>query len=191
MRTIIAACLFCIVVYPLGAMASGTPSQLDGELSRLLKQAANEASSFRDRYDASVWLTDMSDRLRKHIPDDNYRIQLLKNIHHEAKRSGIQPEIVMAVIEVESNFNQFAISRAGAQGLMQVMPFWLKNIGRPGDNLFKMKTNLRYGCTILKYYIEKEKGNLTRALERYNGSYGKWKYPSKVYRALDKHWYAN
>lgn len=163
----------------------------DPELARLLKQAANDATSFSDQYEATVWLTDMSYRLRGQIPDQQYRIRLLKNVHREAKRAGVQPELVLAVIEVESNFDQFAISRVGARGLMQVMPFWHKIIGRPGDNLFKLKTNLRYGCTILKYYLDKEQGNLTRALGRYNGSLGKWKYPGKVYKALDYRWFPN
>jgi soluble lytic murein transglycosylase-like protein len=157
----------------------------------LLKQAAKEADSFSDRYEATVWLTDMSYRLRKRVPDPKFRIELLKNIHYEARRIGVEPELVLAVIEVESNFKQFAISRAGARGLMQVMPFWLRKIGRPGDSLFHVRTNLRYGCTILKYYLDKEKGNLTRALGRYNGSLGRWKYPGKVYRALDRRWYPN
>ena len=133
----------------------------------------------------------MSYRLRKRIPDPKFRIKLLKGVHREAKRVGVEPELVLAVIEVESNFDQFAISRVGARGLMQVMPFWHKIIGRPGDNLFNLKTNLRYGCTILKYYLDKEKGNLTRALGRYNGSLGKWKYPGKVYKALDRRWFPN
>ena len=95
---------------------------------------------------------------------------------------------MLAVIDVESNFNPYAISRAGAMGLMQVMPFWLKEIGRPNDNLFRIRTNLRMGCTILKHYLDKEKGNLTRALMRYNGSLGSYRYTKKVFNALDFRW---
>jgi len=94
---------------------------------------------------------------------------------------------VLAVIQVESNCDPYAISRVGGLGLMQVMPFWLKEIGKPGDNLFRPHTNLRYGCTILKHYLDKEKGNRTRALMRYNGT-REWRYPKKVYKAFDTRW---
>ncbi|MEE8388396.1 MAG: lytic transglycosylase domain-containing protein [Acidiferrobacterales bacterium] len=183
--------LLCLLLSPPGLQAEPRQSSYDSELAALLKQAANDADSFSDQYEATVWLTDMSYRLRKRIPDPKFRIELLKNVHYEAKRVGIEPELVLALIEVESNFKPFAISRVGARGLMQVMPFWLKKIGRPGDSLFNVRTNLRYGCTILKYYLDQEKGNLTRALGRYNGSLGRWKYPGKIYRAFDRRWYPN
>jgi soluble lytic murein transglycosylase-like protein len=130
----------------------------------------------------------MSKRLEKKIPDPQRRLKLLKQIHYEATRAELWPELVLAVIEVESNFDRFAISSAGAMGLMQVMPFWLGEIGKPGDNLFDTRTNLRMGCTILKYYLDKENGNLTPALARYNGSYGSHRYTTKVYSALDNRW---
>ena len=183
--------LLCLLLMPFALRAGPVSSSYNSELARLLKQAANEADSFGDQYEATVWLTDMSYRLRKRIPDPKFRIELLKNVHYEARRAGVEPELVLAVIEVESNFKPYAISRVGARGLMQVMPFWMKKIGRPGDSLFHVRTNLRYGCTILKYYLDKEKGNLTRALSRYNGSPGRWKYPGKVYRAFDRRWYPN
>jgi soluble lytic murein transglycosylase-like protein len=170
------------------AFAEPIPDRVDAELRALLKTAAEEAESFPDKFDAEVWLSDMSARLAKKVPDPETRVDLLKQIHHEAIRADLKPEIVLAVIEVESNFNPYAVSRAGAHGLMQVMPFWMKEIGRPGDSLFRVNTNLRYGCTILRYYLDKEKGNLFRALGRYNGSLGKWKYPNKVYQAFNKHW---
>ena len=103
-------------------------------------------------------------------------------------RARLPPELVLALIQVESRFDRFAISSAGAQGLMQIMPFWLKQIGRPGDNLFKSTTNLRMGCTILRYYLDKEKGDMTRALARYNGSLGSHVYPNLVYSALRTRW---
>jgi soluble lytic murein transglycosylase-like protein len=161
----------------------------DPELKRLLKLAANDTRVFKDRYAGQVWLHDMSYRLRKKISGKRARIILLKNVYLEAKRAGLAPELVLAVIEVESNFNRFAISQAGARGLMQIMPFWLKEIGRPGDNLFHIRTNLRYGCTILKYYLKREKGNYRRALARYNGSLGKRRYPDKIVNALTRRWY--
>jgi len=166
------------------AQANDDRQPVDPELRERLRQAASETDSFVDRFDGEVWLTDMSRRLEKRIPDHDFRIELLKNVHYEAKRAAIEPELVLSVIQVESNFNLFAISRAGALGLMQVMPFWLKEIGKPGDNLFRMQTNLRYGCTILRHYLDKEKGNRTRALMRYNGT-REFKYAAKVYRRFD------
>lgn len=170
------------------AYAQDTSHQIDGELREILQQAVNDAGSFADKFDAEVWLADMSTRLRKKVPDDKTRLNLLKLVHLEATRAQLKPEIILAIIEVESNFEPYAISHAGAHGLMQVMPFWMKEIGRPGDSLFNVETNLRYGCTILKYYLAKENGNLFRALGRYNGSLGKWKYPKKVYHAFNTRW---
>lgn len=160
---------------------------MEPELRELLKKAANESDSFADRFDGEVWLTDMSRRLEKKVPDHDFRIELLKNIHYEAKRARIEPELVLSVIHVESNFNPYAISSAGAIGLMQVMPFWLKEIGKPGDSLFSPQTNLRYGCTILRFYLDKEKGNRVRALMRYNGTRER-RYPAKVYQVFDQRW---
>jgi len=166
------------------ASATGDHPPVDPELREKLRQAASATDSFKDRFDGEVWLTDMSRRLQKKIPDHDFRIELLKNVHYEAHRARIEPELVLSVIQVESNFKPFAISRVGALGLMQVMPFWLKEIGKPGDNLFRMETNLRYGCTILRHYLDKEKGNRTRALMRYNGT-REYKYAAKVYRSFD------
>ena len=123
------------------------------------------------------------------MPDKHRRIELLKHVHYEASRAELMPELVLAVIEVESNFSQYAISSAGARGLMQVMPFWMKEIGRPGDSLFRLQTNLRYGCTILKYYLDKEQGNLRAALQRYNGDRTGRAYHAKVDRAMRTRWY--
>ena len=161
----------------------------NNELRLLLQQAINESDSFDDKYDAEVWLLDMSNRLKKKIKEPKKRLTLLRQVHKEATKANLHPELVLAVIDVESNFDRFAISRAGAQGLMQVMPFWLKEIGQPRDSLFNVRTNLRMGCTILKYYLKKEKGDLTRALARYNGSLGRYKYPNKVFKLLNKRWY--
>lgn len=169
------------------AAAEVAPQAVDPELRALLMKAANESDSFEDRFDGEVWLTDMSRRLEKRLPDHDFRITLLKNVHYEARRARLEPELVLSVIQVESNFNPYAISRVGALGLMQVMPFWLKEIGKPGDNLFRMQTNLRYGCTILRHYLDKEKGNRTRALMRYNGT-RQYKYPAKVYSNFDNRW---
>ena len=131
----------------------------------------------------------MSGRLERQVSDPQERIDILTLVHHEAKRVGLPPELILAVIEVESNFDRYAISVAGAIGLMQIMPFWLDEIGRPNDNLLHIDTNLRYGCTILRFYYDKEDGDLRRALGRYNGSLGRRKYPNKVIDKLTKKWF--
>jgi len=161
----------------------------DPELREVLRSAASDTTSFEDRFHAEVWLTDMSRRLERQVKDPEERIKILKLVHLEAKRAEIAPELVLAVIETESNFDHYAISVAGAIGLMQIMPFWLDEIGRPDDNLLHIHTNLRYGCTILKFYLDKEDGDLRRALGRYNGSLGKRKYPNKVIDKLTTKWF--
>jgi soluble lytic murein transglycosylase-like protein len=161
----------------------------DPELREILRKAAGEVETFPDRFDAEVWLTDMSRRLARQVSDPEERIEILTLVHYEASRVELPPELILAVIEVESNFDRYAISVAGAIGLMQIMPFWLDEIGRPNDNLLHIDTNLRYGCTILRFYYDKEKGDLRRALGRYNGSLGKRKYPNKVIDKLSKKWF--
>jgi soluble lytic murein transglycosylase-like protein len=161
----------------------------DPELREVLRSAASDTSSFEDRFHAEVWLTDMSRRLERQVNDPKERIKILKLVHLEANRVELAPELILAVIETESNFDHYAISVAGAIGLMQIMPFWLDEIGRPDDNLLHIETNLRYGCTILKFYLDKENGDLRRALGRYNGSLGKRKYPNKVIDKLTTKWF--
>lgn len=158
------------------------------ELRDFLEQTIVGADSFEDRYDAEVWLVDMSSRLSRYVKDATARLELLRMIHAAATAADLPPELVLSVIEVESHFDRFAISRVGAQGMMQVMPFWKDEIGRPEDNLTVTATNLAYGCRILQFYLQKENGHLHRALARYNGSVGSRKYSNKVYRAWQKHW---
>jgi soluble lytic murein transglycosylase-like protein len=165
-----------------GAGVALAQDEPDPALRELLKAVASEADSFEDHFDAQVWLTDMSARLEQQVADPQERLSILK-------RWELPPELVLAVIDVESNFDRFAISVAGARGLMQIMPFWLKEIGRPEDNLMRIDTNLRYGCTILKFYLDMEKGDLSRALARYNGSRGQRKYPNKVLDKLRLKWF--
>jgi soluble lytic murein transglycosylase-like protein len=155
----------------------------------VLACAVSEADSFEDRFDAEVWLADMSGRLARQVKDPQERMYILRRVHYEASRVELPPELILAVIEVESNFDRYAVSVAGALGLMQVMPFWKDEIGRPDDNLNHIDTNLRYGCTILKFYLDKENGDLRRALGRYNGSLGKRKYPNKVIDKLSYKWF--
>lgn len=167
--------------------------QADPELRAALKSAVNSSESFSDRFDAEVWLMDMSSRLLRYrnMKDEEVRLDFLRLVHQEARRADLQPELVLSVIQVESAFDRFALSYVGAQGYMQVMPFWKNEIGRPEDNLMDTATNLRYGCTILRHYIDREKGNISNALARYNGSYGKIKYPEKVLMAWDKYWFVS
>lgn len=169
--------------------ATSVPRHVDGDLRNLLIRAVNEQRSFSDRYDAEVWLLDMSSRLASRVPDPAERIELLRTVHEEAMRVNLPAELVLAVIEVESDFDPWAVSRAGAQGLMQIMPFWLKEIGDDEDSLQDPRTNLRLGCTILRYYVDKEGGDLGQALARYNGRAGSREYPDRVFKALRTRWY--
>ncbi len=180
---------FTLCLFVISSSSLASSQQFDPELRKLLQQAINSPNGFKDKFDAEVWLQDMGNRLSLFVKDPKERITLLKTIHYEAKRARLEPELVLAVIEVESHFDQFAISVSGARGLMQVMPFWLDEINLSDKNLFKIRTNLRMGCTILRYYMDRESDNLGPALARYNGSYGKTKYPNKVSLALKKHWF--
>ena len=139
-------------------------------------------------YEAQVWILDMSARLSRYIKEPALRHQVLTLVYGEAVRVDLPPELVLALIHTESAFDHFALSSAGAQGLMQVMPFWKVILGSKHDNLMNPETNIRYGVTILKHYLKKEKGNLTKALARYNGSVGKTWYPERVYTNLERHW---
>lgn len=168
------------------AMAQDAP---DPKLRELLRAVASEADSFDDHYAAQVWLTDMSARLERQVTDPEERLRILNRVHYEATRQELPPELVLAVIDVESNFDRYAVSVAGALGLMQVMPFWTAEIGRPNDNLIHIETNVRYGCTILKYYLDMENGSYAPALARYNGSRGQRKYPNKVLDKLRLKWH--
>ena len=138
--------------------------------------------------EAQAWLDAMSARLASKVPDEFMRRRLLTAVHYEATRAGLDPQMVLGLIQVESGFNKYAISPAGARGLMQVMPFWVRQIGTPEHSLFDPTTNLRYGCTILRHYLDRERGDLFRALGRYNGSLGKADYPDLVLGAWRRHW---
>lgn len=170
-----------------GARASSqTP---DPRVVALLKETVSQTGGFRDKFDAEVWLVDMSGRLARFVPNASQRLRILRMVHEEATRADLSPELVLAVIQVESLFHRFAISPVGAQGLMQVMPFWKREIGRPDDNLTRVRTNLRYGCTILKEYLREEDGSVMKALARYNGSAGQLWYPERVMDAWQKYWF--
>jgi len=166
----------------------------DPRLREILKKAVADASSFADRFDAEVWLTDMSNRLARQVEDPEERLEILKSVHRHATQVGLEPELVLAVIDVESNFDRFAISSAGALGLMQVMPFWVKELEeelgyRDKNVLFKIDTNILIGTRILKYYLEMERYDLVRGLARYNGSVGQTWYADRVVQRLNRKWY--
>jgi soluble lytic murein transglycosylase-like protein len=157
-------------------------------LSRQVSDKAVAAMAFRSSNDAQRWLAAMDERLAKRIPDRKARLELLRTVHYEATRARLDPQLVLGVIEVESGFRKYAVSRAGARGYMQVMPFWVKLIGQPSHNLFHLRTNLAYGCAVLRLYLDIEKGDYYRALGRYNGSLGKPEYPNLVLSAWRGRW---
>lgn len=164
-------------------------ASVSASLQSSVADTASPRLAFEDEMDGEVWLADMSGRLKKYIADDTTRRDFLVTVHYEATRAGLDPQMVLALIQVESAFRKFAVSKAGARGYMQVMPFWVKLLGEEdGHNLFNLRTNLRYGCVILRHYVDIEQGNLFRALGRYNGSLGKAKYPNKVRRAWNRNW---
>lgn len=143
---------------------------------------------FENPIEGQRWLETMSLRLAKRMPDQSMREDFLRTVHYEATRAGLDPQLVLGLIQVESGFKKYAVSSVGARGFMQVMPFWVKSIGNPDHNLFHLRLNLRYGCTILRHYIDIERGNLFRALGRYNGSLGQAEYPTLVVNTWKKHW---
>jgi soluble lytic murein transglycosylase-like protein len=185
--TLAASALPCLAVEPRPRDARAGP---DPELRKILVAAIAEADSFDDRFDAEVWLTDMSHRLTKQVPDPKERLRILKAVHRNATHTDVPPELVLAVIDVESNFDRYAISSASALGLMQVMPFWVRELGyRDKNELFKIDTNILLGCRILKFYLDMEGGNLVQGLARYNGSVGRRWYSDRVLDRLRLKWF--
>ncbi|GJL82859.1 MAG: transglycosylase [marine bacterium B5-7] len=173
--------LFCATILlsaPLRTIASADA------LSLALYQSARDADSFDSETEALAWLNKMSRRLRFQIRDPFYRCELLRLIHREATRAGLAPELVMGVIQVESSFNRFAVSDRGARGLMQLMPFWMKEIGLPNDDLFNPAINLRYGCLVLRDYLKRSHGNVDQALSMYHGSLTNRQYANRVRSAM-------
>jgi soluble lytic murein transglycosylase-like protein len=157
----------------------------------LHKQVSDQAAPFLafDTVDeARAWLDAMSKKLERRIPDRHTREEFLVTVHYEAKRAGLDPQLVLGLIQVESNFRKHAVSSAGARGYMQVMPFWIKLSENTQDNLFNLRTNLRYGCWILRRYLDIERGDYFRALGRYNGSLGRPEYPTAVFEAMNRNW---
>lgn len=157
-------------------------------LHKSISDSATPKLIFASDQDATDWLNEMSRRLAKRLPDEDFRTDFLRTVHYEATRAGLDPQLVLGLIQVESGFKKYAVSSVGARGYMQVMPFWVRSIGTADQNLFHLRINLRYGCTILRYYLDIEKGDLYRALGRYNGSLGRPEYPNLVLGAWKRHW---
>lgn len=185
--------ILCVLVWPLLSLAG---AQIEEPLSVSVRAGLQKAVSdaapprlvFESQAEGLRWMTEMSRRLQDRIPDANFRRDFLISVQYEAKRAGLDPQLVLGLIQVESGFRKYAVSTAGARGLMQVMPFWVKSIGSPDQDLFHLRVNLRYGCTILRHYLDMEHGNLFRALGRYNGTLGEAQYPNRVVAAWHNHW---
>ena len=193
-RRKITAC--AIVAITLGALplAAVAGAQVEERLAASVVHGMQRAigdnpvpRDYADRPGVRAWLTDMSRRLATRFPDDMARNEFLATVHYEAVRAGLDPQLVLGVIHHESNFRKYAVSVADARGLMQVMPFWVRLIGTPDQNLFQLRVNLRYGCTILRHYLDVENGDVYRALGRYNGSLGRPEYPSAVMAAAERY----
>ena len=183
-------CLLCLPLTVLGGAQKYEPlaDAVRTRLSKLVSEKAVPVMHFRSNGDARRWLAEMDGRLARRIPDRKLRFELLRTVHYEALRARLDPQLVLGVIEVESGFRKYAVSRSGARGYMQVMPFWIKLIGQPNSNLFHLRTNLSFGCAILRHYLDEERGDYFRALGRYNGSLGKPDYPRAVLAAWKVHW---
>ncbi len=163
-------------------------ASVQASLHQAISDQATPYLAFDTKEEALAWLAQMSKTLEKRMPDRRAREEFLLTVHYEAKRAGLDPQMVLGLIQVESNFRKYAVSSSGARGYMQVMPFWVKLIGSPDQDLFHLRTNLRYGCTILRYYMNIERGAYFRALGRYNGSLGQPEYPNMVVRAWINNW---
>ena len=185
-RSLKAASVACMLLVGI-AGSSVASAKNDPNLIQALKQSTHDTVTKTTDLDHLVWLSNMSEKITQRVPNAFYRIRLLETIHREAALVGLDPQLVLAVIDIESNFNRYALSHVGAQGLMQVMPFWKKELGKSSDNLFNPQVNIRYGCAILRHYMDKYSDPVD-ALAAYNGSLGKEKYPNKVYGRLNRQW---
>ena len=183
----------------LGPTAARAGAQLEEALAANVQNSLHRSVSdypaphlvFASDVEGWAWLADMSSRLAAKMPDWPTRRDFLVTVQYEASRAGLDPQLVLGLIQLESNFRKYAVSSAGARGYMQVMPFWMNQIGNPEHDLFTLRTNLRYGCTILRYYLDLENGDLFRALGRYNGSLGRPEYPSAVVASMQRLWLWN
>jgi soluble lytic murein transglycosylase-like protein len=192
LRLSLASCTLILLFASNAFAGAQVDSPLSASVRAVLQHSVSDMAppklAFASPYEADRWLNDMSQRLEKRLPDKQFRSDFLNTVHYEATRAGLDPQLVLGLIEVESGFKKYAVSSAGARGYMQVMPFWVREIGTAEQDLFHLRINLRYGCTILRHYLDIEKGDLFRALGRYNGSLGRPEYPNMVRAAWHGHW---
>lgn len=186
---VVMSLVFCSAAFAGAQKEEQLSSNVQTSMQRSINDGQSPRLVFATSAEGEAWLAAMSARLAKRIPDEFVRRTLLTTIHYEASRAGLDPQLVLGLVHVESGFNRYALSVVGARGLMQVMPFWQRSIGSSTHNLFDINTNLRYGCTILRHYLDIENGDYFRALGRYNGSLGRAEYPNLVYGAW-KNYYA-
>ena len=186
----ILAGLAALASFPRAALAGAQQYEvLSASVRATLATAVNDRATVDMKdLDTRAWVRGMTRRVAARFPDEDTARQFLGLVRYEAMRAGLDPHLVLAVIDIESQFRRYAVSRAGARGLMQVMPFWVKEIGEPAHNLFHERTNLRYGCTILRHYLDREHGNMFNALARYNGTLGQRDYPNRVLKAWKNRW---
>jgi soluble lytic murein transglycosylase-like protein len=186
-------CLLLLLIWGPANAGSQIEEPLSNSVKALMQRSVSDKAvpvlTFATEEEGQAWLNEMSARLEKRMPDKTYREDFLRTVHYEASRAGLDPQMVLGLIQVESGFKKYAVSSVGARGFMQVMPFWVRSIGAKDHNLFLLRTNLRYGCTILRHYLDIERGDLYRALGRYNGSLGKPEYPNLVLGAWRRHWH--
>jgi soluble lytic murein transglycosylase-like protein len=187
-----AICIAIAAGFSNGARAgSQVEEKLVPSVQTALASAIADRSAPRligDPRSTQAWLAEMSTRLAKRMPDSEQRTEFLITVQYEASRAGLDPQLLLALITHESAFRKYAISSASARGYTQVMPFWVRLIGSDEHNLFHLRTNLRYGCVILRHYLDMEKGDVVRALARYNGSLGRFEYPNTVLGILESRW---
>ena len=192
-RTLQKLCLICLIATASLCQAGNQKEEpLSNSVKTMMQKSISDLASpklmFASETEGRAWMDEMSRRLEKRLPDPVYREDFLKSVHYEATRAGLDPQLVLGLIQVESGFKKYAVSYVGARGYMQVMPFWVTSIGNPEHNLFHLRLNLRYGCTILRHYLDIEHGDLYRALGRYNGSLGQPQYPNLVVGAWRRNW---
>lgn len=178
--------LLCL---PFASTAATPPAQeIDPGVIDALARSMADDLDHGDHFDAQVWLLSCVPKIARYVTSDKEQELILRTVYREANRHDMDPDLVLAVMQVESRFDRFAVSTAGAQGLMQVMPFWRNEIGRPQDNLTQIETNVRYGTAILSQYLKEARGDLIDALARYNGSRGRLNYPELVVYAYRARW---
>ena len=176
------------LVFAGGQKEEALSARARASLQKSMADTASTRTAFQNPAEEKAWLAEMSKRLAKRIPNESERLEFLTTLHWEASRAGVDPQLMLGLIHVESGFRKYAVSPVGARGYTQVMPFWVRTIGTRDHNLFQLRTNLRYGALILRHYIDIERGDLYRALGRYNGSLGRPEYPTLVVNAWKRHW---